>query len=128
MNTHRLTGWSCALLVIGLAVLAAGCKDKNAGGGGVTPNETITIVPGAFNQGMMAFSPASDTAHVGHVVRLHNGDSLTHDVVTVTANGPTWGTIGPGVNRDVTVNTQGTFTYHCIVSGHTMSGELVVLP
>jgi plastocyanin len=127
-STHRRLGLACAMLLIGSTVLVAGCKKTTSGGGGVTPDVTINIVPGAFNKGMMAFSPASATAHVGNVVRLHNGDTLTHDIVTVTANGPTWGSIGQGANRDVTVNTQGTFAYHCIVSGHTMSGEVVVQP
>jgi plastocyanin len=127
MSAHRRLGIMGALLLVVIVGLA-GCKKDSNGGGGVTPNVTITIVSGAFNKGMMAFSPASAAANVGNVVRLHNGDTLTHDVVTVTANGPTWGTIGPGADRDVTVNLAGTFDYHCIVSGHTMSGTIVVSP
>jgi len=62
-------------------------------------------------------------------VRLHNGDSITHDIVTVTLNGPTWGSIGPGCKsgRD-RQHPGGRFAYHCIVAGHTMSGEVVVQP
>lgn len=128
MSTHRRLGLTGTLLLIGITGLAAGCKDSSTGGGGATPDVTINIVAGAFNKGMMAFSPANAAAHVGNVVRLHNGDTLTHNIVTVTTNGPTWGVLGPGANRDVTVNTTGTFTYQCIVSGHTMSGSIVVSP
>lgn len=117
--------WAVVILA-GLAALA-GCK-KSSTGGGVTPNATITIVAGAFNKGMAAFSPASTTVHVGNLVRLHNGDSITHNIVTVTPGGPTWGLISANTDRDVTVTTVGTFTYQCIIASHTMSGTLVVDP
>ena len=113
--------------MLGGIALGAGCKSDN-GGGGATPNVTINIVSGAFNKGMMAFSPASATARVGNVVRMHNGDSITHNIQTVTAGGPTWGTIGAGTNRDVTVTATGVYNYHCVVSGHTMTGSIDVQP
>jgi plastocyanin len=126
MGTLRRLGWTGALLLVGIAMLSSGCGDDD--NDAPAPNVTINIVAGAFNQGMMAFSPANATARVGNVVRMHNGDSITHNIVTVTANGPTWGSLGAGANRDVTVNTAGTFTYQCIVGGHTMTGEIVVSP
>jgi plastocyanin len=126
MSAHRRLGIMGALLLVGIVGLAAGCKKDSTGGG--TPDVTINIVAGAFNKGMMAFSPDTSSAHVGNVVRLHNGDSITHDIVMLSANGPTWGSIGAGANRDVTVNTVGTFGFHCIVGGHTMSGAIVVAP
>jgi plastocyanin len=128
-STHRRLGSACALLLVAGAILVAGCKDDNpAGGGGVTPDVTINIVAGAATQGMAAFSAPSATVHVGNVVRLHNGDSITHNIVADTMGGPTWGTIGAGANRDVTVTAAGSFPFHCTISGHNMTGTLVVQP
>ncbi len=117
--------WAVVVLA-GLAALA-GCKQSSTGGG-VTPNVTINIVPGAFNKGMAAFSPSKATARVGNLVRLHNGDSITHSIQTVTAGGPTWGMISANTNRDVTVTTVGRFEYKCVIGGHIMSDTLVVDP
>lgn len=128
-GTHRRLGSACALLFVAGTALVAGCKGDNpAGGGGVTPDVTINIVAGAFNRGMMAFSPASANARVGNVVRLHNGDSITHNIVADTMGGPNWGTISQGANRDVTVTAAGSFPFHCTISGHNMTGTLVVQP
>lgn len=117
--------WAVVVLA-GLATLA-GCK-KSSTGGGVTPNVTINIVSGAFNKGMAAFSPSKATARVGNLVRLHNGDSITHNIQAVTPGGPTWGMISANTDRDVTVTTVGRFEYKCVVGGHTMSDTLVVDP
>jgi plastocyanin len=117
-----------ALLFVG-TVLAAGCKDNNnnGGGGGGTPNATIEIDSGAFNKGNMAFSLASTTVHVGNVVRMHNGDSITHNIQADTGSFPSWGSLGPNAGSNVTATAQGTFGYHCVVGGHTMTGTLVVV-
>jgi plastocyanin len=118
-----------ALLVLATAV-AAGCSgddDNNTGGTG-TPNSTITIVPGAFDKGMMAFSPPIDTVHVGNVVRMQNGDTSTHDIQADTGGFPSWGSLPGNTGSNVTASAVGTFGYHCVVSGHTMTGTLVVVP
>lgn len=120
-----------AILVLGV-VLVAGCNgddDNNGGGGGGgTVNSTITIVPGAFNKGMMAFSPDSDTIHVGQTVRMNNGDSQGHNIQPNAGSFPSWGSIPAGAGVTLTANAAGTFPYHCTVNGHTMTGTLVVLP
>jgi len=116
-----------ALLVLG-TLLVAGCSDDDEDGGTVTPNSTITIVPNAFNLGMMAFSPASDTVHVGNIVRMHNGDSITHNIQPDAGAFPSWGSLPGNTGSNVTANTAGTFGYHCTIGSHTMSGTLVVLP
>jgi len=116
-----------ALLVLGTLV-TAGCSGDDDGGGTVTPNSTITIVPGAFNLGMMAFSPPVDTVHVGDVVRMQNGDNLAHNIQPETGSFPSWGSLPQGTGANVTAAAAGTFDYHCIVNGHTMTGTLVVLP
>lgn len=118
-----------AVLLVGI-VLVTGCNDSNnnGGGGGGTPNSTISIVPSAFNKGMLAFTPASDTVHVGNVVRMHNGDSITHNIQPDAGGFPSWGSLPANTNVDVTANAAGTFGYHCVIASHTMSGQLVVLP
>jgi len=110
-------------------VLVAGCGDDDDDGGTVTPNSTITIVPNAFNQGMMAFSPPIDTVHVGNVVRMHNGDSIAHNIQPDSpATFPSWGNLPGNTGSNVTATAAGTFGYHCTIGSHTMSGSLVVLP
>jgi plastocyanin len=123
------------LTVAALVIVAAGCSNKmkdtvgGGGGGGTTPHATINIVPGAFNKGMMAFSPATTTVSVNGIVRMHNGDSTTHDIEPLTAGHPgAWGVVGGGASSDIMVTTTGTFTYVCAIAGHTMSGTLIVTP
>ena len=121
---------SFSLLALTLLV-AGGCgggDDNGGGGGGGTADATIHIVAGAFNKGMMAFNPETTTVQVNKVVAMHNGDSITHVIQTVTAGGPSWGTVSPGNSSNATATQAGTFTFHCTVGGHTMSGVLVVNP
>ena len=116
-------------LVLG-TVLVAGCSgDDNNGGSTVTPNSTITIGAGAFNQGAMAFSPPSDTVHVGDIVRMQNNDASTHNIQPSGSGAfPSWGSLPGNTGSNVTATAAGTFGYHCIVNSHTMTGTLVVLP
>ena len=118
------------LVGIGAAVLAAstvGCTSKIKPQI-AAPVPTIDIVPGAFNKGMMAFSPDTLTVHVNDTVRMHNGDSTLHDIEPLTAGNPGWGNVSPGGNVDTQVTALGTFTYVCAIGGHTMIGTLVVAP
>ena len=128
LGHSRLAGWALAGLLLGGAALWAGCKSDNGGGTVVTPDVTINIVSGAFNKGMMAFSPASATAHVGDLVRMHNGDSITHNIQTVTTGGPSWGVISGGGNSDVTVTATGVYNYKCVIASHSMTGSIDVQP
>ena len=117
-----------ALLILG-TLLVAGCSGDDDNGGTVTPNSIITIVPGAFDDGMMAFSPPIDTVHVGNVVRMQNGDTpTTHNIQPDTGTFPSWGSLPGGTGSNVTATAVGTFGYHCVVGGHTMTGTLVVEP
>lgn len=120
-----------SVLVVAGALLVAGCGDDDdpaPGPGGGTPSAEFVIQPGSFNAGDMAFVPARDTVQVGQIVRMRNGDTITHQINTQTAGGPSWGAIAGGGTRDQTANTAGTFTFVCTIGGHTMSGVLVVLP
>lgn len=134
-SISRKTRILAILLAPGLALgLAAGCGGNGYGGGGTpgggggTADAEFVIQPGAFNQGTMAFVPDRDTVRVGQVVRMRNSDSLTHSIQSQTAGGPSWGNISAGAAVDRTAATAGSFTFACVIAGHTMSGILVVLP
>jgi plastocyanin len=126
------------LFVAGAAVFAvvaltalSGCSDDDdpaPGPGPGTPSAEFVIQVGASGAGSMAFSPPRDTVQVGQIVRMRNGDSVTHTINTQTAGGPSWGAISAGGTRDQTASQAGTFTFVCVIQGHTMSGVLVVLP
>ena len=134
MDKQRLR---CAALATGLWAIVVGAGVAGLRGCGssndstnpnVTPNSIITIGPNAKNLGMAAFSPASDTVRVGHIVRMQNNDGITHMINATTLGGPNWGTISGGRSADFTATAPGTWPYKCFVSGHTMTGELVILP
>jgi plastocyanin len=112
-------------LVLAGTLLASGCKDDKGGG---TADVTINIVAAAATKGMAAFSAPSATVHVGNVVRMHNGDSVAHNIQPDSGGFPSWGSISAAGNASVTATTAGTFGYHCVVSGHVMTGTLVVQP
>ena len=132
----RSTLASAVFPVLGGAMIlaASGCSSSDDGpapgppGPGGTPSAEFTIKPNAAGAGNMAFVPARDTVQVGQIVRLRNGDTTTHQIEALTAGGPSWGTIAGGQVRDRTAANAGTFTFECKVSGHNMSGVLVVLP
>ena len=128
-RTRRIPVASFALVV--LAAAFSGCSDSDDGPAPSppgTPSAEFVIQPGAIHAGNMAFVPARDTVQVGQIVRLRNADSITHQINTQTAGGPSWGSIAGGGTRDQTANTAGTFTFICTIGGHTMSGILVVVP
>jgi len=120
--------WALAVGAGVVGLTGCGGSSNNNGGSGVTPNSIITIGPGASHLDMAAFSPASDTVHVGNIVRMQNNDSITHQINATTLGGPTWGTISAGRNADFTANAVGTWPYKCFVVGHVMNGELVIIP
>lgn len=130
---HRSLPPRLQLLLLVLVSLAVpGCGDDggpgNPGGGGGPVDAEFVIQPGAFNDGAMAFVPARDTVQVGQIVRVRNGDSLVHQIDTLTPGGPSWGVLSAGASSDRTATAAGTFSFECKVGGHTMSGILVVLP
>ena len=122
------------LAALGLTLGAIGCtsKMKSTVGGGPTggppPAATVNIVPSAATKGMMAFSPDTVTVHVNDTVRMHNGDSIVHDIEPVTPGNPGWGVLSGGQNVDTPFPAVGTFTYACAVPGHVMIGTVIVGP
>jgi len=124
-----------AVALAGFTVAAIGCTSKmkdtvGAGGGtgGTPPAATITIVPDAFNKGMMAFAPDTVTVHVNDIVRVHNGDSIQHDIEGLTPGDPSWGPLSAGQNHDTQVTATGTKTFVCAIAGHSMIGRVIVTP
>ncbi|HYJ32530.1 MAG TPA: cupredoxin domain-containing protein [Candidatus Binatia bacterium] len=131
MNHHRATKLTLALLglAVVLSVYALGCKkDKttNPTGGGGPADVTIQIV--GFN-GANSYAPDTATVAKGQTVSWHNADATAH---TATANNGTafgTGTLAPGAtSAAAAMNTAGTFPYHCLIHGTTMSGVLIVTP
>jgi plastocyanin len=84
---------------------------------------TITIV--GMN-GSNSYAPNPATVKVGQKVAWRNADSIPH---TATADGSAFdtGTIAPGATSNpITMNSAGSFPYHCTIHGFTMTGVLTV--
>ena len=84
----------------------------NPGGPTASADVTITI---QGNNGSNSFSPNPSTARVGQRVAWRNADSITHNA---TQDGGSFqsGNISAGsTSTPVTMNTPGTFAYHCTI-------------
>lgn len=116
----------CLFAILG-AVALHGCggdDNKNPmGGGGGGANVTLNIVA---DMGAGAFSPDPDTVSVGQTVSWKNNRSITH---SSTADGGAWTVdISAGAtSAPITMNTAGSFPYHCRFHG-SMTATLVVVP
>jgi plastocyanin len=122
----KSTHWSILAAVLLASGLAAGCggsdnkNPMNPGGG--TPDVTINIVG---QNGANSYNPSPDTVTVGQTVAWHNSNGTTH---TATASGFGTGNVSAGSRSGlITMNTAGTFNYHCTIHP-TMTGTLVVKP
>ena len=80
----------------------------------VGPSSPVTIPTGAASLGDRAYSPDEITVAVGSTVTWTNTDTVAH---TSTSNGSGWnsGTIAPGQQFSTTLQTAGTFAYHCAI-------------
>ncbi len=86
-------------------------------------NVTISIV--GMN-GSNSYSPNPGTVKVGQTVAWRNADAIPH-TATADAGGFDTGTLAPGATSSaITMNTAGTFPYHCAIHGVTMVGTLTV--
>jgi plastocyanin len=90
----------------------------------VGPSSSVTIPMGASPLGDRAFSPDEITVAVGGTVTWVNTDAVAH---TSTANSGSWtsGTLDPGQQFSATLQTPGSFTYHCAIHPG-MVGTVVV--
>jgi plastocyanin len=82
--------------------------------GPVGPSSSVTIPMGAAPLGDRAYSPDDIIVAVGGTVTWINTDVVGH---TSTSNGSGWnsGTIAPGQQFSSTLQTAGTFPYHCAI-------------
>ncbi|MEJ7626670.1 MAG: plastocyanin/azurin family copper-binding protein [Ferruginibacter sp.] len=74
----------------------------------------------------MSYSPATVTVARGTIVKWTNTSGSPHTVTAdnnTTFNSPT---LAPGNMFSVTTATVGTFPYHCLIHGISMSGTLEV--
>jgi plastocyanin len=111
-----------ALLVF--STLSCGGDDDNPAGpgGGTNPDVTINILG---QNGSNSYSPSPDTVTVGQTVAWNNSNGTLH---TATANNSSFntGNVSAGSRSGlITMNTPGTFSYHCTIHP-TMTGTLVV--
>jgi len=84
---------------------------------------TITIVG---MSGSNSYAPNPATVKVGQSIAWRNADALPH---TATADGSAFdtGTLAAGATSSpITMNTVGSFPYHCTIHGFTMVGTLTV--
>lgn len=110
---------------LGLAAVAAlisalGCSSSNP----TTPSSNGSLVTVQINNSVYAPNPV--TVKVGQQVNWKNNDSITH---TATLDGMFNNTISPmsAQGAPVTMNTAGTFNYHCTIHAN-MTGSIVVQP
>jgi plastocyanin len=139
MNSRLTLTIGGALLI---AATAAGCGGSGSSGSSYSSPTSPTPVPsspapapsGAVDvtitivgmNGSNSYAPNPATVKVGQKVAWRNADSLAH---TATADGFAFdtGTIAPGATSNpITMNTAGSFPYHCAIHGFTMTGVLNV--
>lgn len=107
--------------LIAFAALAAtfvGCGGGSSNSNPASPSNSsatgVSIVSGARLLTTTAFSPSPVVVAKGATVTWTNNDTITHDS---TADGGMWnsGLISPGASFTTTMQTSGTFTYHCTI-------------
>ena len=125
-------------LVVGACILAAlaGCSNgsgspsstsdgNEAGTAGVSlgaPTERVTATD------QLVFSPATQHAHVGDIVRWTNPGTVPHTVTFETQPKLTDpSNLAPGDTWDVKFSEPGTFFYYCSIHPG-MAGTVVVTP
>jgi plastocyanin len=115
------------IFVLGLFASACGESTTAPSGGGSGGSSTLFTIFIAGNLGAQSYSPNPLTIKVGQMVNWKNNDSIQH---TATLSGVfDTGLIPPmsAKNAPVTMNTPGTYTYHCTIHPG-MVGTIVVQP
>ena len=106
-------------LAVALAVsVMAGCggsvSSSSSVTGPTTSATTVSIVRGAENLTTTAYSPNPVVVPAGTTITWTNNDTTEH-TSTADASGWSSGIISPGGSFSVTLQTAGTFTYHCTI-------------
>lgn len=111
-------------LALAATFTAAACGSSNSSSSSSPSSPSSPPAPTASadvtiniqgNAGANSFSPNPSTARVGQRVAWRNADSITHNA-TQDGGGFQSGNIGAGAtSTPVTMNTAGTFAYHCTI-------------
>jgi plastocyanin len=115
------------LVVCGIGLLVASCGSSSSSPSS-TPipagSNTVLVPSGAYLGPGSGFTPPTLTVTAGTTVQWGNNDITQH---TSTADGGQWnsGNINPGSAFTVTMNTPGTYHYHCTIHSF-MTGTIVV--
>ncbi len=106
---------SLSLAIIASAALAAACGSSSPSSpSSSTPGPDVTINIAGIN-GANSFAPSPTTVSVGQRVIWKNIDTRSHDAAQ-DAGTFTTAVLSPGTSSDpITMNTRGTFTYHCSI-------------
>jgi plastocyanin len=117
------------IIVAALLLTGVGCGGYSSSPASPSPapagsSSSVTIPMGAAPLGNRAYSPDEITVAVGSTVTWINTDTVAH---TSTSNASGWnsGTIAPGQQFSSTLQTAGTFAYHCAIHPG-MVGTVVV--
>ena len=100
----------------GTFIACGGSSNSNSTMNPTSPSNSssISIVPGASTMTTTAFSPSPIVVAKGTTVTWTNNDITTHDT---KADDGMWnsGSMAPGATFSTTLQTTGTFTYHCTI-------------
>jgi plastocyanin len=125
-------------VISGVLIVAAACgSNYSSSSPSPTPSPTpsatpspggasspVSIPTGASTLGRSAFMPDALTVPAGTTVTWTNTDSIAH---TSTSDAKGWdsGIVGPGQQFSVSLQTPGTYSYHCAIHPG-MIGTVVV--
>lgn len=116
------------VIAVGLSVASCGSSYSSSTNPSPTPiaagPNTVLMPSGAAIGTGPGFNPSSLTVAAGTTVMWGNNDNTQH---TATADGGQWnsGLVNPGASFSVTLNTPGTYHYHCTIHSF-MNGTIVV--
>lgn len=106
-NIAVLAGTMMGFVILGML----GCTNDSANPYGANSPPSNSL-PNTVVMGSSSFSPATLTVARGTIITWRNDDSAAH---TSTSDSTGWdtGNMPAGTSRTTTMNTPGTFGYHC---------------
>ncbi len=98
----------------GTAASGSGCQPtQQAGGAAVTIRN-------------FQFQPQSITARVGQPITWTNQDSAQHGAILDSDSSCSTGPLSTNQSGSLVFSKPGTYTYHCVVHGNTMTGTITI--
>lgn len=108
-----------------LSALIYSCSKSGSSASQATGGTTGTIVSVDMNG--MSFTPSNVTVKVGTSVKWTNSDAYsTHTATSNDGTSFNSGTLASGSSYSFKPTSVGSFPYHCLVHGTSMSGTLTV--